>query len=119
MVEWFTTADYALAYVIREEIYYHEGPGSPHESTRFQEWDGRHFLTTAIASAPLRASNAKVLEKFPALEPFMKMKMLELWEKLPTLPNCTAEYKIDDELVIYKIDGKRVVDICNDYLRSN
>lgn len=105
--------DYALAYTIRQEIYSCEGPTTYHESKRFHSMKGRHFLSNAFPYHNLD----RVLAKFPMYEPFMEMHLVEVWEKLPALPNVQHEVR-DVDTIIYSIAGQKVHDICIQHINS-
>lgn len=101
--------DYALAYVIREEIYYQGGPGSPRESEDNHDQTGMELLWLCYGHSLIQEPD-KVLQKFPWFHRFLDKTKLELWNELPEYP-FYVEYEGDK--CHYWENGHSVSFICN------
>lgn len=113
MTEEFQIHDYALAYAIRDWIYYYDGPASPHESDRFAKLTGKDLLSEWTFT-----NVEKVSEKFPWVVPFLNKCMAELWNELPEMEGVTAELSNEDNIITYFIDGKAAISIVREHLSS-
>jgi hypothetical protein len=70
----FSIHDYAFAYLVREQIYYYLGPGHPHESDQYHNWDGLVFI--GLTSLDLGTVKRITYGMFPWAEKFKIVKML-------------------------------------------